>query len=42
MKTISPEKLQWMMSGVVRPFSGTQSAPASPVKTPETRNATKR
>ena len=30
------------MSGVVSPFSGTQSTPARPVKTPETRKATYR
>ena len=42
MNTSSPENVQCMMSGVVSPLSGTQSAPARPVKTPETRNATQR
>ena len=42
MKTISPENVQCMMSGVVRPLSGTHKAPASPVNTPETMNATQR
>ena len=42
MKTISPENVQCMMSGVVSPLSGTHRAPASPVNTPETRNATQR
>ena len=41
-KTISPEKVQCRMSGVVSPLSGTQSAPASPVNAPETRKATQR
>ena len=41
-KTISPEKFQTRMSGVVSPLSGTQSAPASPVNTPEIRKAIQR
>ena len=42
MKTIFPENVQCMISGVVSPASGTQSAPATPVNTPEMRNATQR
>src|SRR5262249_34612251 len=41
-KTISPENVQYSTSGVVRPLSGTQRIPASPVMVPEMRNATQR
>src|SRR5437667_11724703 len=40
--TIFPEKVQCRMSGVVRPFSGANSVPATPVKAPETTKADQR